>query len=59
MCSRSLWEPGNATHGFLDFVLMMGVMEEGGREGPDYVDTLDLFHTMEAYFRRCPRGSRA
>ena len=25
----SLWEPGNATHGFLDFMLMMGVA--GGR----------------------------
>ena len=29
---ESLWEPGNATHGFMDFLLMMGVAgEDQGR----------------------------
>ena len=51
---ESLWEPGNATHGFLDFMLMMGVA--GAGEKADYVDTLDLFHTMEAYFTWYPKG---
>jgi protocatechuate 4,5-dioxygenase beta chain len=50
----SLWEPGNATHGFMDFMLMMGVAGDGVRA--DYVDTLDLFHTMEAYFTWYPGG---
>ena len=49
----SLWIPGNATHGFLDFMLMMGV---AGAVRADYADTLDLFHTMEAYFTWYPNG---
>jgi protocatechuate 4,5-dioxygenase beta chain len=49
----SLWQPGNATHGFMDFMLMMGVVGDNIRA--DYVDTLDLFHTMEAYFTWYPR----
>jgi protocatechuate 4,5-dioxygenase beta chain len=49
----SLWEPGNATHGFLDFMLMMGA---AGGVKADYADTLDLFHTMEAYFTWYPNG---
>jgi protocatechuate 4,5-dioxygenase, beta chain len=50
----SLWSPGNATHGFMDFMLMMGV---AGDDNPaDYVDSLDLFHTMEAYFTWYPQG---
>lgn len=49
----SLWNPGNATHGFMDFLLMMGVAGENVKA--DYVDTLDLFHTMEAYFTWYPR----
>jgi protocatechuate 4,5-dioxygenase beta chain len=53
----SLWEPGNATHGFLDFMLMMGVA--GAGEKADYTDTLDLFHTMEAYFTWYPKGGNA
>ena len=53
----SLWEPGNATHGFLDFMLMMGVAGAGVQA--DYVDTLDLFHTMEAYFTWYPKGGNA
>jgi protocatechuate 4,5-dioxygenase, beta chain len=45
---ESLWLPGNATHGFMDFMLMMGVA--GANAKADHVDSLDLFHTMEAYF---------
>jgi protocatechuate 4,5-dioxygenase, beta chain len=52
---ESLHLPGNATHGFMDFMLMMGVAGEGQRA--DYVDTLDLFHTMEAYFTWYPNGA--
>jgi protocatechuate 4,5-dioxygenase, beta chain len=48
----SLWEPGNATHGFMDFMLMMGVA--GRNVKADYSDSLDLFHTMEAYFTWYP-----
>src|ERR687884_1930831 len=43
---ESLHEPGNATHGFMDFMLMMGVA--GADKKADYADTYDLFHTMEA-----------
>jgi protocatechuate 4,5-dioxygenase beta chain len=50
----SLHEPGNATHGFMDFMLMMGAAGEG--RAADYVDSLDLFHTMEAYFTWYPNG---
>ncbi len=50
----SLWEPGNATHGFMDFMLMMGVA--GDNVKADYADSLDLFHTMEAYFTWYPEG---
>ena len=51
----SLHAPGNATHGFMDFMLMMGVAGAGRKA--DYVDTLDLFHTMEAYFTWYPNGA--
>ncbi len=54
---EQLWEPGNATHGFMDFMLMMGVAGENVRA--DYVDTYDLFHTMEAYFTWYGAGVRA
>jgi len=50
----SLHAPGNATHGFMDFMLMMGVAGEGQKA--NYVDTYDLFHTMEAYFTWYPTG---
>jgi protocatechuate 4,5-dioxygenase beta chain len=50
----SLHAPGNATHGFMDFMLMMGVA--GAGQKADYVDTYDLFHTMEAYFTWYPPG---
>ncbi len=53
----SLHLPGNATHGFMDFMLMMGVAGEGAKA--DYVETVDLFHTMEAYFTWYPGGARA
>jgi protocatechuate 4,5-dioxygenase beta chain len=53
----SLHAPGNATHGFMDFMLMMGVAGAGAKA--DYVDSLDLFHTMEAYFTWYPNGAPA
>jgi protocatechuate 4,5-dioxygenase beta chain len=52
---ESLWLPGNATHGFMDFMLMMGVA--GQDVAADYVDSLDLFHTMEAYFTWYPKAA--
>jgi len=51
----SLHLPGNATHGFMDFMLMMGVAGEGAKA--HHVDSLDLFHTMEAYFTWYPNGA--
>jgi len=54
---ESLHQPGNATHGFMDFMLMMGVA--GADRKADYADTLDLFHTMEAYFTWYPSGADA
>ena len=51
---ESLHAPGNATHGFMDFMLMMGVAGENAKA--DHVDSLDLFHTMEAYFTWYPNG---
>ncbi len=56
MSLDSLHAPGNATHGFMDFMLMMGVAGEGAVA--DHVDTLDLFHTMEAYFTWYPSRSK-
>jgi protocatechuate 4,5-dioxygenase, beta chain len=53
----TLWRPGNATHGFMDFLLMMGVA--GENVPADYADSLDLFHTMEAYFTWYPNGADA
>jgi protocatechuate 4,5-dioxygenase beta chain len=35
-------------------MLMMGAAGEGQKA--DHVDTLDLFHTMEAYFTWYPNG---
>ena len=49
----NLGDPGNATHGFMDFLLMMGI---AGGVPADYADNLDLFHTMEAYFTWYPHG---
>ena len=53
----SLHAPGNATHGFMDFMRMMGAAGDGVRA--DHVDSLDLFHTMEAYFTWYPEGAPA
>jgi protocatechuate 4,5-dioxygenase beta chain len=50
---ENLGNPGNATHGFMDFMLMMGI---AGGAPADYADNLDLFHTMEAYFTWYPNG---
>jgi protocatechuate 4,5-dioxygenase, beta chain len=52
----SLERSGNATHGFLNFILMLGV---AGPDAADYADHLDLFHTMEAYFTWYPKGLAA
>lgn len=51
---ESMAKSGNATHGFLNFILMMGV---AGRQEADYVDYLDLFHTMEAYVTWYPQAA--
>ena len=53
---ESMEKSGNATHGFLNFILMLGV---AGPEAADYVDNLDLFHTMEAYFTWYPKEQAA
>jgi protocatechuate 4,5-dioxygenase, beta chain len=50
---ESMTGSGNATHGFMDLILMMGI---AGPEKAAYVDSLDLFHTMEAYFTWYPGG---
>ncbi len=47
---------GNATHGFMDLILMMGI---AGPEKAAYVDNFDLYHTMEAYFTWYPNGDPA
>lgn len=52
----SMIKSGNATQGFLNFILMLGV---AGPETADYVDNLDLFHTMEAYFTWYPKETAA
>lgn len=49
---ESMEASGNATHGFLNFILMLGV---AGSTEADYIDNLDLFHTMEAYFTWFPK----
>ncbi len=41
---ESMAAPGNATHGFLNFILMLGV---AGPAAADYAGNLDLFHTRE------------
>ena len=53
---ESMGKSGNATHGFLNFILMLGI---AGPEAADYVDNLDLFHTMEAYFTWYPKEQAA
>lgn len=46
---------GNATHGFMDLVLMLGIAGPGAVA--DYVDELDLFHTREMYLTWYPNGA--
>ena len=48
----SLHAPGNATHGFMDFMLMMGVAGAGGKA--DYVDA----STSSTRWRRTSPGTR-
>lgn len=50
---ENLGTAGNATHGFLDLVTMMGI---AGPIEASYVDQLDLFHTREAYITWYPNG---
>lgn len=50
---ESLLEAGNATAGFLDLVLMLGV---AGPHPADHSDALELFHTTEAFFTWYPEG---
>ena len=50
---ESMSKAGNATHGFLDLILMMGIARP---EKAAYVDSLDLFHTMEMYMTWYPEG---
>ncbi|MCL1868877.1 MAG: hypothetical protein FWF90_00475 [Promicromonosporaceae bacterium] len=44
---ESLSAAGNATAGFMDLILMLGVA--GPDAVADYIDELDLFHTREMY----------
>ncbi|HEX9227333.1 MAG TPA: hypothetical protein VF885_11875, partial [Arthrobacter sp.] len=48
---ESMAAAGNATHGFMDLILMMGI---AGPEDADYVDQLDLFHTREMFMTWFP-----
>ncbi|TXR57309.1 extradiol ring-cleavage dioxygenase [Quadrisphaera setariae] len=50
---ESMTAAGNATPGFLDLVLMLGI---AGPTGAAYVDDLDLFHTREMYMTWYPEG---
>lgn len=50
---ESMSAAGNATHGFMDLLLMMGIAGEGVHA--DYVDHLDLFHTREMYMTWYPQ----
>jgi protocatechuate 4,5-dioxygenase beta chain len=52
---ESMGASGNATHGFLNMILMMGV---AGAVPSDYQDTMDLYHTMEAFFTWYPEGGK-
>lgn len=50
---ESMMQAGNATPGFLDIILMLGI---AGPRPADYVDELDLFHTREMYVTWYPNG---
>ena len=49
---ESMAAAGNATHGFMALILMLGIA--GPQEAAAYVDSLDLYHTMEAYLTWYP-----
>jgi protocatechuate 4,5-dioxygenase beta chain len=51
---ESMARSGNATHGFMDLILMMGI---AGPIPAAYSDSLSLFHTMEAYITWYPEGA--
>lgn len=50
---ESMSKSGNATPGFLDLILMLGI---AGPEKAAYVDDLDLYHTREMYMTWYPDG---
>jgi protocatechuate 4,5-dioxygenase beta chain len=50
---ESMSGAGNATHGFMDLILMMGI---AGPIEASYVDELNLFHTREMYMTWYPEG---
>jgi protocatechuate 4,5-dioxygenase beta chain len=51
---ESMSAAGNATAGFMALILMLGIA--GPNEAAAYVDSLDLYHTMEAYLTWYPNG---
>lgn len=50
---ESMVKAGNATPGFLDLILMLGI---AGPIDASYVDQLDLYHTREMYMTWYPEG---
>ena len=48
---ESMAAAGNATHGFMDLILMLGI---AAGEEADYVDQLDLYHTREMFMTWYP-----
>lgn len=50
---ESMTKAGNATPGFLDLILMLGI---AGPERASYVDDLDLYHTREMYMTWSPEA---
>ncbi|WP_210769291.1 hypothetical protein [Occultella kanbiaonis] len=54
---ESMAGAGNATHGFMDLLLMTGIAGDGVQA--DYVDEFDLFHTREMYLTWYPNGAPA
>jgi len=56
---KAMWQPGNATHGSWDFMLMMGV-GRGRRQGRLRRISLDLFHPpWRPYSQWYPEGASA
>nr|WP_296768915.1 hypothetical protein [Rhodococcus sp. (in: high G+C Gram-positive bacteria)] len=48
---ESMSNAGNATHGFMDLILMMGI---AGPCEADYVDQFDIYHTREMFMTWYP-----